>query len=792
LTLVAAVLVWGGCKGEGGEGTPDVGLPEAVTDARPEEPSDQGPSGDVPASEAETVPDPCSGLPTPCGLQPLVEPRIGSGELGYRLGAVFVGAAAPFGLAKPGPDTRHSEWGTWTVTHCSGYFYPDDLIDGFSHTHTHGTGVPDYGDLLVTTVRDLTAAKTAPGIPGYSNLFRHENEEVAPGYYRVKLEGTGTVVELTATTRAAVHRYTFPPGTNLAILFDPSYTLPGGSCDEAEIHVDPEENTVYGHKKSRGDLSGRFGGYTVYFWARLSRPFSKAGAFAPGELFPDQLDRTAQKAGAYLVFDTTQDPVVEIRMGISFVDLEGARKNVETEVGTRTFEEVYAETSAAWEQLLGSAVAEFDDPELAVIYYTSLYHTALWPTLFNDADGRYLGFDRQVHTADWGSYYTDFSLWDTFRTVHPLYVVLWPERQRDMLRSFVAMKEQGGCLPKWALAIGEANSMVGASADMVVADSYLKGIADFDVQSAFEGMVSLAENTHPELDCPGSNVMPAYIQHHYIPQDLHGASVSQTQEYAYADYCISRLAAALGDDERAALFEERGDYYANLWSAADGFFRARRADGTWWEPFDPVVWQDPYVEGDAWQYLFYAPHDPEGLAELMGGWQPLRERLAEFFQLSKDFWNDLVPSPYYFHGNEPDIHSAILFSYAGDPDLAAFWTSWIVEKNYSTLPTGLPGNDDAGTLSAWLVFTALGFYPTVCRNDYALFAPLARLATVDFAGEKLTVERQGEGQHVTAIRLDGKPLPAALATHEELSGASSLVFEMGDEAATWLPLGAGE
>jgi predicted alpha-1,2-mannosidase len=796
-----ALLFLLGCSGGSGGSDPapdasradekDGVLPQDAADAASADtaPADSG----APEAKPEDAPDPdavdpaCASVPSACGVQALVSPRIGSGEVGYRLGAVFVGAAAPFGFAKVGPDTSDLENGKTALFHCAGYWYPDDRIDGFVHTHPHGIGVPDYSDILFMPTVGMSKIKTEPN--GYRSPFDHANEIVAPGFYAVRLDSGNIDATITASQRGAIHRYSFPPSKNSTVIVDASYSLPACSCDGAAIHFDPATGTVTGFKKSRGDLSGRFGGYTVHFKAVFTPAPTGWGTFTPGALDPDAADIDGPTAGAYFTFDTTAPDArtVEVRVALSFVDKEGAANNYLEEIEGRSFEEIYQATSKAWEDYLSPIQIAAAETQQKVTFYTALYHTMLMPTVFSDADGRYVGFDKKVHTADWGDYYTDFSMWDTYRTVHPLYILLFPKRQTDMLRSFNAMTEHGGgFLPKWAIACGESNCMIGTPADAIVADSYLKGLTDFDYAAAYDAMYAAANGPPgPGVTSSGRSGILDYIALGYVPQDKEGGSVSKTQEYTYADYCIGKMASALGKDQDAATFAERAAFFKNLWYAEEGFFRARNSDGSWFEPFKPLTWQDPYVEGNAWQYLWYPPHDVPGMASLMGGNEPFLTRLQEFFQLSKDNWNDIIPSPYYFHGNEPDIQAPFYFSLAGDPDRTSTWVDWVIEKNYSNEPHGLAGNDDAGTLSAWYVFAALGLYPFPCMDTYTLHRPRFEHATVKTPVLDLTVDRTGSGQYLSSIAVDGTPIDRAWLTHSELVQAKSIVFTMGDSKADW-------
>jgi predicted alpha-1,2-mannosidase len=786
--FLCLAAVASGCGGGGGGDAPDTLTADLRADLPPDVvPSDarELPPDAVPEQRADVPePDPCAAVPSVCPPLSHVDTRIGSGDIGYRLGAVFVGAAAPFGMMKAGPDTSHSTLGRSGVFHYTGYFYPDDLVLGFSHTHMHGTGAVDYGDILVMPTSDFGVKQTRP--EDFASKFKHENEIGTAGYYSVLLERFGIQAEITASTHGAHHRYTWPAGKTQTVLLDAAYVLPGCNCDGAEVEFDAGTGVLSGFKKNRGALSGRFGGYTVWFEARFSRAPASFGTYTPGTVNDGVAKSSGCPSAMWFTFDAAQSDRVELQIAISFVDPEGAAGNLAAELTGRPFEDVYASVRDAWAELIGVVEAEFDEQRLSRIFYTALYHTALMPIVFSDADGRYVGFDREVHTADWGPYYSDFSLWDTFRTPHPLYVLLWPDRQLDMLRSLVTMKEQGGYLPKWPMCYGYTNCMVGTSADMVVADSYLKGLTDFDFQSAFEGMLDTATGpTDPGSGYGGRGGILEYIALHYVPGDNESGSVSKTQEYAYADFCIGKMAGALGKADIEQEFLDRGTWYANLWDPQSGFFRGKNADGSFMEPFKPLVWQDMYVEGDAWQYLFYAPHDPAGLADLMGGWDGLIGRLDELFVNSDTYWNDIIPSSYYFHGNEPDIHTPFLYSFAGDPDRAGKWSAWVADRNYDDTGAGLAGNDDAGTLSAWYVFAALGFFPIACTNEYALYAPLATSATVHLPGGDLAVSVTGQGQYLSGISLGEAPLSAAVVSHEDLVSGGTLAFQKGSAPGAW-------
>ena len=481
------------------------------------------------------------------------------------------------------------------------------------------------------------------------------------------------------------------------------------------------------------------------------------------------------------------------RIGLSAVDVEGARANLAAEVGEQDFDAIRSQASQRWSQTLSKVRLAGGSPEQRSIFYTALYHSQLTPTLFSDLDGRYTGFDKQIHQAQGFRYYTDFSLWDTYRTTHPLFVLIDPQAQRDMLTSLLAMKEQGGFLPKWPAGTGYTGCMIGTPADLVFADSYLKGITDFNVEAAFAAVVENATTAQAQVGRAG---VESYLALGYVPSDEHGGSVSRTQEFAVADGAIAEWATALGREPEAQAFALRAQSYKNLYDPETGFFRGRRADGGWSEPaqnFEELDWDHPdTTEGTAWQYLWLAPQDVEGLMELMGGRTAFAERLEAFFATPEpeDPLAEFLPKRYYWHGNEPDIHAAYLFNDAGRPDRAQYWLRHIMATRYGVGPDGLSGNDDCGTLSAWYVFSASGFYPNAGHSRYWIGSPLFERVVFSLeGGGEFEVRALGAGPerlHVEGARLDGRSLTEPFFEHGQIAQGALLELDMSvDAQADW-------
>jgi len=706
---------------------------------------------------------------------------IGTSGKGWGVGAMVPGPTLPHASVKLSPDTtlnyfRHPRW------NCGGYFYDDNMIRGFSHTHLPGTGIPDLANINLMPVDGMDGTKT--NMYGYSSHFSHETEAARPGYYTVRLDDWRVQVELTTSWQSGFHRYTFDESTDPYVIIDVSYAIRPFSCRRAEVTVDPEAREVYGYTDQRGSFSRWTGGLPTYFVARFSQPFADHGVFADNTLDPGGTHTTGRAIGAYLGFGEQRN--VEAKVGISFISVEQARRNLDEQIGGLTFDETRETAEDIWREQLSDVLVEGDDTRRE-IFTTAMYHLYMLPTSFTEQGGFYRGFDREVHTAGDFTYYTDFSLWDTFRSFHPLMVLLRPETARDFVISLTKMYEQGGAFPRWAQGLGDSQVMIGTHADSVVADAYIKGITDFDIATAYQG---LREHAVQEVPYGGRNGLEWWLDLGYLPYNRIDQSVSRTVEFAYDDWCLAQLAEKLGREQDHAMFAERAGNYALLWDDETKMFRPKNHRGDWLEAFYESWTQYPsFTEGNPRQWRWFAPHDVPGLIELMGGTEPFLAELDEFFANSVDQPEWVFPDLWYWHGNEPDIHAPYLFAMAGRPDKTAEWTRWIMDTLYTTAVDGLDGNDDGGTLSAWYVFSALGFYPVAPGSEwYIIGTPLFECAVAQVGGQPLTITAPNvspENIYVQSVRLNGEQLDEPWFRHSDIAGGGTLEFTMGATPSDW-------
>ncbi len=702
----------------------------------------------------------------PSGSAPLVEdvdPFVATGGPGFRVGSSHPGATVPFGMVKVGPDTS-LEWSGLGAYHCSGYYYEDTHIEGFSHFRMHGTGVPDYGNILFMPTLGWDPSKRDES--GYRVPFSHDDEWAEPGAYGVTL-GDGIQVTLAATRHAAHHHYRFPDGADAVVLIDLEHNLYGSNLG-GEVTVDAARGVVEGYMTNSGSFNGE--GFPIWFSAVFDEGIASFGTWADDDGVEGRADAEGIDLGAWIV-PVSPDP--SIRVGISLTGLAGARANLDEELGPRAIEGTAAAAGDAWAKALEGVEIDGATEEQRVIFATALYHALQMPQEHGDADGRYTGFDGELHTADGWTYHNDFSLWDTYRTAHPLYTLLYPDHARSFARSLLAMAEQGGAFPAWPVANRDSEVMLGAPADIVLADTWLKGVTDWDMDSAWprlrdqaRGVGSIPYNARPDI--------PTLERYGYYPSDLVGSSVAWTQENAWADHALAQLAQNLGESEDAAYFAWRAYTWRNQYDPAVGFFHARRSDGSFEEDFDAFVWADEYTEGNAWQYLWMGWFQPDALEEVLGGREAALAKLDAFFVGAEDEGVMDFPQTYYWHGNEPDIHAAWIFALWGDRDATWKWVRWIAANHYAADPIGLAGNDDAGTLSAWYVFAAMGFYPIAGTTSYVASAPLFDEVRFAVDGGTFTSRRIGSGDHIVEIRLNGIPLQAATFTHDKLVAGGSL------------------
>ena len=726
-----------------------------------------------------------------------VDPFIGTGGFPpYTAGDDIPGASFPFGMVRLSPDTKFflgSRLGDGNTVSTAGYYYGDNRLMGFSHTRLVGTGASDGGHFRVLPYNTDRAVKDY--LSGKYPEFSHRNESACPGYYSLELPDRGIKAELTATEHTGVHRYTFDGSTEPRILIDVSSVLGNGRAEGGEVNIDTVRHEVSGSVKTFGSFSSRYGGIKVYFSAVFSSPFKNYCTWSDDLIDENETMAKGNQLGVCLAFDNDGEGcTVILKIGISYVSIENARLNRETETGSLDFGQTLAAAGVAWNGKLDLIEIDGGTEEQRKIFYTALYHCFQMPTLFNDVNGEYTGFDKQVHRTDGSRYFTDLSLWDTFRTIHPLYTLIAPDDQSDMLRSLVLMCRQGGVLPRWPSGCGYTGSMIGSSADIVIAESYLKGITDFDAETAYLAMRKAAlAIDQPEHGFRPRGNMSDCLKYQYCPADLMSDAVSKTLEYAYADNAIGRLAGALGHFEDTSLFMAHSRFYMNIWNPGTQYFQPRNASGEFVKKFKPrlLVYLDPdneytddYVEGSALQWRWALFFNGEGLVSLFRDKDYFVSELESFFGHSDPALGSFYPGPYYWHGNEPDIHAAYLFNYAGRPDLTQKWVRWILDNKYSPSYDGIDGDDDAGTLSAWYVFSSLGLYPVAGSDRYQLGAPLFKGARIKTGKGILTIvaDNYSPGnKYVKRIWLNETLLDRTWISHSEIIPGATLRFEMSSE-----------
>ena len=689
-----------------------------------------------------------------------VDPFIGTGGHGH----TYPGASMPFGMVQLSPDTRLTGWDG-----CSGYHFSDAVVYGFSHTHLSGTGVSDYGDILLMPMtgepRVENGAGTGPD-SGYASRFRKSSERAEPGYYAVRLDDYDIDVELTVTERSGLHKYVFPASEPAHVIVDLAHR---DQVISSELGI-VGDRQIEGFRRSTAWATDQ----TVYFVARFSRPFIDAAIYRDLHSTGDRHVEGTDVRGVFS-FGSAGGPLM-VHVGISAVDLDGARRNLEQEHCGWEFDEVRRGARESWNQALGRVEIRGGSKAQRTVFYTALYHSLLAPNLFSDVDGRYPGMDGKIHQASGRRHYTVFSLWDTFRATHPLFTILEPERTNEFVQTFLAQFAQGGRLPVWELAGNETDCMIGYHSVSVIADAFGKGIRDFDADLALEAMVHSATRDHFGLD--------AYQRQGFIGVTDEHESVSKTLEYAYDDWCIARMADQMGRDEIAEQFYARSEAWRHLQDPESGFFRPREHQ-RWLTPFDPFRVDNNYTEANAWQYSMFVPHNLEGVIESVGGDGAFIERLDRVFEASAETTGRSQPDisgmiGQYVHGNEPSHHMAWLYHYVGRPDRSATRIRQILDELYSASPDGLAGNEDCGQLSSWYVLSALGLYP-VCpgTDEYLVSAPLFREARLHLGhGIVQTIRTRGRGPYVSGMSLNGQPLSRSYLTHDELVAGGEIEIRL--------------
>lgn len=702
--------------------------------------------------------------------QPLinyVNTFIGTGGHGH----TYPGATLPFGMMQLSPDTRLEGWDG-----CSGYHYSDKYIYGFSHTHLSGTGISDYGDVLLMPTNETNFNNGADGKKGYRAHFSHDNEFAEPGYYKVHLDSTNIDVELTVSLRSGIHKYQFPSAENQYVVLDLDHR------DKVlDAKIEKISNTeIVGYRHSEAWAKDQ----RLFYHIKFSHPIKNI-------VYEDD-DGTAMSKNykfeskkAVLLFDNPNNEPIFVKTGISAVDEDGARENLEAEIGNKDFETVKKEAQDYWETQLEKIVIESNDLDKKTNFYTSLYHTMLAPNRYQDVDGRYRGMDLEIHNTDF-DYYTVFSLWDTYRATHPLYTIIEQERTNHFINTFLAKYDEGGIMPMWDLAGNYTDCMIGYHAVPVVADAYLKGIRDYDVEKAFEAMKHSATRDKFGLE--------AYKKYGFIPVDEESESVSKTLEYAYDDWTIAQMAKDMGKPEDYKTYIERAQYYKNVFDPETKFMRGRFRN-TWFAPFDPYEVNFNYTEANSWQYSFYVPQDVSGFIDLLGGKDQLEAQLDELFSAKTETsgrdQSDITGLiGQYAHGNEPSHHMAYLYNFVNKPHKTQERVHQILTELYKNDPDGVSGNEDCGQMSAWYVLSSMGFYSvTPGSNAYIIGAPLFEKATINLENGKqfnITAKNVSDtNKYVEYVKLNGKDLEVTFITHDDIVSGGTLEFKMTDNPAVW-------
>ena len=716
---------------------------------------------------------------------------IGTGGHGH----TFPGATLPHGMVQLSPDTRLFGWDA-----CSGYYYDDTSIMGFSHTHLSGTGIGDYGDILFMPVvgeKPLIAGTAENPDEGYRSRFLHEQESARPGYYQVLLQDDSINVELTATLRAGLHRYTYPKASDARLIVDMEPTIHGHQHPVTQIRV-VNDSTIAGMKYTVGWAKRHY----VYFYAVFSSPFDYK-LYSGTEYQSDSTSVTVNTAKAVMSFrNLPADGRVLAKVGISSVDEEGARLNVEAEIPNWDFEGVMKQANTTWNEALGKIDIETSDNDSRTVFYTSLYHAFIQPSLASDVDGRYRTMGHEIKQDASYTNYTVFSLWDTFRAAHPLYTIVTPEQNQAFIRSLLRKYDEGGILPKWELASNETGTMIGYHAVSVIADAMMKKQCDFDVKKALEACIrsSVYDTTGvtPMMDRQILNgkLMPVSIKYKnelgYIPCDKVGGSVSQGLEFAYNDWLIAQM---MKEHNRKDLYDkymELSRNYRNYFDPETKLMRGRLSDGSWITPFDPASVQRPsnYVEGNAWQWAWFVPQDVEGLMELVGGQKSFEAHLDTLFTTSSELTGDPNAAAdvtgmigQYAHGNEPSHHIPYLYNYAGAPRKTQALVDHILRTLYHNDPNGLSGNEDVGQMSAWYALSAMGFY-SFCpgRPVYEIGRPIFDKVTIHLSnGKDFVIQAKNnsvENKYIRSMKLNGEDLAEPRFSHFDLMKGGELIFEM--------------
>ncbi|MDR0414860.1 MAG: GH92 family glycosyl hydrolase [Prevotellaceae bacterium] len=707
-----------------------------------------------------------------------VNPFIGTGAVENSLsGNTYPGATTPFGLVQLSPDTKpNPEWGE-----PSGYNYNDSRIYGFSHTHLSGTGVADLFDVML-----MPSAKTPEELVSaveFSSAFSHERESARVGYYKVHLDDPNVTAELTATRRTGMHRYTYPAGVPNTLVVDLNHSRDKHSWNtgifNAQVRV-VDSCTVEGYRVISGWAKLR----RVYFHAKLSRPIRSAVLMSDGKPYHEASVANGLNVKALLRFDGSGEPLLA-KVAISAVSIANAAGNM-AENPSWSFDAVAAQAAAEWEREL-SKIRIKGSPEQKEIFYTALYHAFIQPNTFSDSNGEYSTITYSTGKVNPGeTHYTTFSLWDSYRATHPLYTILQPERSGDFVNSLLRQHDDYGYLPIWQLWGQENYCMIGNHAIPVVVDAVLKGIGNVDAARAYEAVKASSLRSH--LNAP----FDVWEKYGYMPENLQTQSVSLSLEVAYNDYCVAQLAKHLGKTADYEHFIRRSQFYRNLFNSETKFFWAKDDRGRWLAQFDPLTYGAnggyPFTEANAWQYLWYVPHDVAGLIALMGGAKAFEAKLDEFFTLKVENreknGNASGFIGQYAHGNEPSHHVTYLYTYVGAPAKTQRYVTRVMNELYNTSSSGYSGNEDCGQMSSWYVFSSMGFYPVdPVSGEYVFGSPLLEEAVIALPdGKTFTVKapkKSPDEIYVQSVTLNGRSYTQRYIRHEDVMNGGTLEFKMG-------------
>lgn len=703
--------------------------------------------------------------------QPLtnyVNTFIGTGGHGH----TYPGATMPFGMMQLSPDTRLEGWDG-----CSGYHYTDEYIYGFSHTHLSGTGISDYGDVLLMPTNEVNFNNGSDGKSGYRAHFSHENESAKPGYYKVHLDSTEIDVELTVSKRSGIHKYQFPSAENQYVVLDLAHRdkLLGYKIDKLN------DREINGYRHSAAWAKDQ----RLFYHIKFSHPIKNI-VYDDSQGLAISKNYKFESKKAVIQFENPNNEPILIKTGISAVDEAGAYKNLEAEVLNKDFETVKQEAQEAWESQLEKIVIEGNDLDKKTNFYSALYHTMIAPNIYQDVDGRYRGMDLEIHQTKTFDYYTVFSLWDTYRAAHPLYTIIEQDKTNDFINTFLAKYDEGGIMPMWDLSGNYTDCMIGYHAVPVVVDAYLKGIRGYDTEKAFEAMKHSATRDKFGLE--------AYKNYGFIPVDEESESVSKTLEYAYDDWTIAQMAKAMNKDDDYKTYIQRAQYYKNVFDPSSKFMRGRFRN-TWFSPFDPYEVNFNYTEANSWQYSFYVPQDISGFIDLLGGKDALEAQLDELFSAKSEtsgrHQSDITGLiGQYAHGNEPSHHMAYLYNFVNKPHKTQEKVHQILTELYKNDPDGVSGNEDCGQMSAWYVLSSMGFYSvTPGSNQYIIGAPLFGKATINLENGKqfnITAHKLSDtNKYVEYVYLNGEKLNNTYITHKDIVNGGNLEFHMTDNPAVW-------